>query len=491
MLRWIFLFCLLPVPALAQSPVLQDHHLSYAPRSAAELASAESRTTPTVDFSGPEPGENVPAGGATTPRSQDDRVFSAPSANLSQDREVDFKLGRALFHRPWSPAQGLSTPSDGLGPLFNARSCVACHIRDGRGHPPHNGDATSFLLKIAKTGENTGPDPVYGHQLQDLSVQGHAPEFKLRVTYKEFPVTLADGQTIKLRQPKYHVDQLGFGPLDKKTVISPRIAPQMIGLGLLEAIPVEDIVANADPLDADHNGISGRPQVVFSQEFNAPMLGRFGHKAAAATIKSQSAAAFANDIGISTPLHPQGWGDCTAAQNECRAASHGNSAVDGGTEISTEGLRFVTHYARNLGVPARPDAGAASILLGKKVFYKSGCSACHHPKFVTHKLPDQPELSARLIWPYTDMLLHDMGEGLADDFPEGVATGREWRTPPLWGIGLTQQVSGHNQLLHDGRARSLLEAILWHSGEAETAKRKVVSMSSAQRRALIAFLNSL
>ncbi|MEO1531411.1 MAG: di-heme oxidoredictase family protein, partial [Pseudomonadota bacterium] len=209
-------------------------------------------------------------------------------------------------------------------------------------------------------------------------------------------------------------------------------------------------------------------------------------KAGAPTVRAQSAGAFAGDMGISNPLKPEGWGECTEAQAACRTAPHG-----GNPEIEDAALDLVVFYSRNLAVPARRDLNDQVVLAGKRVFHETGCASCHVPKFVTHRLECQPEQSFQLIWPYTDLLLHDMGEGLADNRPEGMATGREWRTPPLWGIGLTQAVSGHTYFLHDGRARSLLEAILWHGGEAQAARDRVVEMQPADRAALIRFLESL
>ncbi|MEM6423394.1 MAG: di-heme oxidoredictase family protein, partial [Pseudomonadota bacterium] len=239
--------------------------------------------------------------------------------------------------------------------------------------------------------------------------------------------------------------------------------------------------------DADGDGISGRPSVVWSREFRRPMLGRFGLKATMPTLKEQSAVAFWGDIGLSTPLVAANWGECTKAQDRCRRAPHGGDPV----EVSAEALDSVTFFARNVAVPARRDRNDPQVLAGKRVFHHTGCAACHVPKFVTHRLEDQPEQSFQLIWPYTDLLLHDMGEGLADHRPDGVATGREWRTPPLWGIGRTAEVSGHSFFLHDGRARSLLEAVLWHGGEAQLARDRVVEMPKADRDALIRFLESL
>jgi CxxC motif-containing protein (DUF1111 family) len=273
-------------------------------------------------------------------------------------------------------------------------------------------------------------------------------------------------------------------------MISPRVAPPMIGMGLLEAIADRDILAFADPDDADGDGISGRPNYGWDDTAKKVALTRFGWKAGQPTIAQQSAYAFAGDMGISSRLARAGWGDCTEGQKACRAAPDGSDPKEG-VELPDKMLDLVTFYARNLAVPARRDIDDPAVLRGKKIFYKSGCIGCHRPKFVTRRDSAEPEQSFQLIWPYTDLLLHDMGDGLADGRPEGEAMGREWRTAPLWGIGLTETVSGHSRFLHDGRARSLLEAILWHGGEAETAKQNVLSLSKAEREDLLAFLRSL
>jgi len=295
---------------------------------------------------------------------------------------------------------------------------------------------------------------------------------------------------VTLRKPAYSVANLNYGPMHPQAMLSPRIASPMIGLGLLEAIPEEDILAWADPEDKDGDGISGRPNLVWDSVKGGLSLGRFGWKAGQPTVRQQSANAFAGDIGLSTPMVAASSGDCTPAQKTCRDAPTGDDA-DEGTEVTQQMMDLVTFYARNLGVPARRDVDAPKVLRGKQMFYESGCTSCHRPKFVTARDFDGEEQAFQLIWPYSDLLLHDMGEELADNRPEAKADGQEWRTAPLWGIGLTETVSGHTYFLHDGRARNLLEAILWHGGEAEAAKQKVVEMDKADREALLAFLNSL
>jgi CxxC motif-containing protein (DUF1111 family) len=265
----------------------------------------------------------------------------------------------------------------------------------------------------------------------------------------------------------------------------------MIGLGLLEAIDARDILAQADPDDRDGNGISGRPNRVWSAEHKQVMLGRFGWKAGSPSINEQTQDAFSADIGLSVPLHPSGAGGCTARQESCLAAPNGNSPQFDHLEVPDEVVKRVTFYSRNLALPARRDVDHPEVLAGKKLFYDIGCIQCHTPKHVTRQDSIGAEQSQQLIWPYTDLLLHDLGAGLADERPEGEANGREWRTAPLWGIGLTPLVNGHSFYLHDGRARNLLEAILWHGGEAESQRNAVMRLDKAARQQLIRFVESL
>ncbi|MDA7966305.1 di-heme oxidoredictase family protein [Ruegeria sp.] len=489
-------------PAL--SAELQDLHLNTLPRTDAERARISGATAAPDDFTAPQRFEELPAGAATVRVRTDADAFSQPSANISFEQELDFRVGNGLFKKIWVSSPSSTKASDGLGPLYNARSCQRCHIKDGRGHTPNGPEdnAISMFLRVSVPGlpEDapegiadyiaTLPEPNYGLQMQDFALAGHPAEYRLDITYEEVPVALSEGDTAMLRRPTYIAADLGYGPLHPDAMLSPRVAPQMIGLGLLESIPVDELLARADPEDTDGDGISGRANIVWSTEFDQPMMGRFGHKAAMPTVMEQSAAAFAGDIGISSPLFPLPQGDCTEAQVQCTNAPHGDGDVRV-FEIDETGMDLVAFYSRNLGVPGRRDVDDPQVLRGKEVFYTTGCTACHTPSHVTHRMPDRPEHSFQLIWPYTDLLLHDMGEGLADNRPEARATGREWRTPPLWGIGLTERVSGHTQFLHDGRARSLLEAILWHGGEAQAARDQVVSMPKADRDALIRFLESL
>ncbi|MFN3208332.1 MAG: di-heme oxidoredictase family protein [Roseovarius sp.] len=485
---------------------LKDAHLDVVPRTSEERERVADVTALPDDFTAPWAFEQNSGGAQTVRARSTPDAFSQPAANLSFAQELDFRVGNGLFRRLWVSPPASTIASDGLGPLYNARSCQRCHLKDGRGHPPEGpGDsAVSMFLRVSVPADAlevierfiegthaTAPDPTYGSQLQDLSLPGHVPEYRLRVTYKEVEVPLSGDETAVLRQPAYEAADLGYGPLAEGAMLSPRVAPQMIGMGLLEAIPTEDILANADPDDSDGDGISGRPQIVWSDVHDQPMLGRFGLKAGNPTVLEQTASAFAGDIGISNPIHRAGAGECTDAQTDCTAAVHGGDPEQDGLEIDQAGLDLVAFYSRTLAVPARRDVEDPKVLRGREVFFDAGCAACHRPNFVTHRLRGENPASFQLIWPYTDLLLHDMGPGLADNRPEGRADGREWRTAPLWGIGLTETVSGRVTFLHDGRARSLLEAVLWHEGEAQPARDRVITMPPADRAALIRFLESL
>ena len=514
----------LDAPDAAAWASLADPHLAVVPRTQEEAARVAAVTAPATAFEEPEPFEANPGGAGTVRARATREAFSQPQANLSFEEEMTFKLGNGLFERLWVSAPA----SDGLGPLFNARGCQGCHLKDGRGHPPDGDGAVSLVVRLGipmddaearreaaiRAGAATGgtvasaqsddaamageieaylgawPDPVYGHQVADLALPGHAAEARVGVEWEEHKVTFAGGETVSLRRPVWSVDP-ALNSFDPRTRLSPRVAPPMIGLGLVEAIPAADILALADPEDADADGVSGRPNVVWSPEWGRPMLGRFGVRATTPTLRQQAADAFVADMGLSSPLRPEPWGDCTEAQAACRAGPHGEDAAQDGREVGSEALDLVAFYAGTLGVPARRDVDDPEVLRGKALFMEAGCAACHTPKFVTHRLEGRPWHSFQLIWPHSDFLLHDMGPGLADRLPAGSATGSEWRTAPLWGIGLTEAVSGHTLFLHDGRARSLTEAILWHGGEGQAARDAFAAMPPPDRAALIRYLESL
>ncbi|MDV9032841.1 di-heme oxidoredictase family protein [Pseudomonas sp. RAC1] len=449
-------------------------------------------------FTQAEPGEALSGGQATVLRS-DRNAYSMPSANLTPERRLDFSVGNSFFRNPWVIAPSTTTARDGLGPLFNTNACQNCHVRDGRGHPPEadSNNAVSMLVRVSipdqpayvKEIQRLGvvPEPVYGTQLQDMAIPGVRPEAKVRVDYSVEPVTFEDGYQVELRRPRLQITQLGYGPMHPDTRFSARIAPPMIGLGLLEAIPEAAILANEDPQDRNGDGIRGRANRVWDDAQGKTVVGRFGWKAGQPNVNQQNVHALAGDMGLTSTLKPED--DCTAAQVECLAAPNGDG-LNGEKEVSDNILRLLTFYTRNLAVPARRKVDAPQVLTGKTLFFQAGCQGCHTPQFTTGS-NSEPELANQLIRPYSDLLLHDMGPGLADNRSEFAAGGQDWRTPPLWGIGLSETVSGHTQFLHDGRARNLLEAVLWHGGEAEAARRHVLTFDAEQRAALLAFLNSL
>jgi CxxC motif-containing protein (DUF1111 family) len=436
----------------------------------------------------------------------DRRAFSRPLSTLSLEAGLDFRIGQALFERIWVTSPASTQATDGLGPLYSARSCHRCHTDGGRGYPlrADGRPDASLLLRIDIPATATEPpdhprdmrlrnlpEPTYGTQLQAFAVPGHPAEYRLGIDYEDLPVTLADGTVVTLRRPRYRALDLGYGPLHPESRLSPRIAPAMIGLGLLDAIDEAAILAAADPDDRDGDGISGRPNHGWSHYHGRTMLGRFGHKAGMPTLRDQVEDAFVVDIGLSTPSRPDHHGDCTPRQTACLDAPHGDSAIHAGLEAGEQVVGLVTRYLANVAVPPRRDEADAEVQAGEQVFHAIGCAACHRPSFDIAHPHGGDETQTLRIWPYTDLLLHDMGDALADGRPEALASGREWRTPPLWGAGLAERVAGRAAFLHDGRARTLLEAILWHGGEAQAQRDAVVALSTTQRRQLLRFVASL
>lgn len=429
-------------------------------------------------------------GGQTTIYNDTPNAFGQPAPGLEREHELLFFVGNSFFNQNWVSAPASTTARDGLGPTYNARSCASCHFKDGRGQPPVNGEVgTGFLIRLSLPEQDPLigaylPDPNYGGQLQDIALQDLTPEGQVVITYEEITGTYADGTSYSLRVPTYGIDALAYGDLHPDVMFSPRIASQMIGLGLLEAIPEDTILSFADPDDSDGDGISGRPNYVWDILSQSTVLGRFGWKANQPSLHQQNAAAFNGDIGITTSLFPVE--NCPSIQVDCL------NALNGGTpEIDDDDLDKVTLYTSTLSVPAQRDFDNPDVLLGEELFEQIGCATCHIMEIQTGEHPTIPALSNQTIRPFTDLLLHDMGEGLADNTPDFEATGTEWRTPPLWGIGLFETVNDHTFYLHDGRARNLEEAILWHGGEAQTTRDAFTELSAAERAALIAFLESL
>jgi CxxC motif-containing protein (DUF1111 family) len=440
-------------------------------------------------------------GGATTVWATGKNAFSFPAANLSDAERTRFVIGNSFFKRNWVIAPASTTARDGLGPHFIARSCGACHAMDGRGAPPDfrqglaHEQPLALLLRLSVPGTDAHggprPEPVYGDQFANAAVPGVKPEGEITMRWTPIHGRFADGTPYTLQQPIYGFRRLGYGPMAKDVMVSPRIAPQVIGMGLLEAIPEAEIERNAAEQAALPGPIKGRPNRVWDVVAGREMIGRFGWKANVATLAHQTAGAFHGDIGITSSFFPEE--TCTPKQADCRAAPRG--AKGQAPEIDDKTLNDVIFYQATLAPPARRNARDAQVLQGQKLFAQAQCAVCHRPSYRTGEGPfphlTSPALKGQTIWPYTDLLLHDMGEALADGRPDFRADGRQWRTPPLWGIGLIKDVNGHQRLLHDGRAKGVLEAILWHGGEAEDSKQQVLRMSREDREALVKFVESL
>ena len=452
---------------------------------------AFSRVSITADSTIKENRTALSGGELATVFKETQTAFAQPLKNLDRDRRRVFNFGDHLFNTKWVQAPSSVATLDGLGPLFNRSSCAGCHIRDGRGRPPlpHEELMLSKLIRLSVSGEDEHggplPHPTYGGQLQEQGILGIDPEGKTQITWQEEAGKFADGTSYSLRRPQYEFTNLAYGTLGEDILFSPRVAPAVFGLALLENIPEANILQNADPDDLDQDGISGRPNYVWDFQQQTTKLGRFGWKANQPNLKQQIASAFNGDIGLTTTFFPDS--SCSADQTQCLE----ETSLGEQPEVSDEFLDKVTTYVSLLAVPARRNLEGSKEQLGEKLFYQAKCTSCHSPRQVTGNASPHAEYNNQVIHPYTDLLLHDMGEGLADERPDFEANGQEWRTPPLWGIGLVKNVNKHTFFLHDGRARNLTEAILWHGGEAQASKEFVQKLSQGEREALLAFLNSL
>lgn len=395
-----------------------------------------------------------------------DKAFGRPLANLSIERFPEMLEGKMVFvHRfAVDGPQGLG----GLGPLYVADSCIACHFKDGRGGRPGDRSVAYPPVhppKVFRLGPHDTPS--LGHQLQDRGV-GIPAEGYVEVSYREEPGRYDDGETYSLRRPTYRLTTTAPRGTDSPTV-APRIPPTLVGVGLLEAVAPAEVLALADPEDTDGDGISGRASLLSGP--SGPRLGRFGWKAGQATLEEQVTAALAEDMGVDTHSDPP--------------------------ELSARHLERLVLYLRLLAPPARRETGRPGVRPGERLFAEIGCTSCHHPELQTapaEVIIGPRELASQRIRPYTDLLLHDMGSELADDCVDpgdACRESREWRTAPLWGLGLLATVNGEAFFLHDGRARTFEEAILWHGGEAAPSRRRFTELEATDRKALLAFLDSL
>lgn len=411
------------------------------------------------------------------------QAFGFPSPLLAANERRAFAVGNALFRANWVTAPASAAGLDGLGPLFNARSCSSCHLRDGRSRPPEPGedDRHGLLIRIGVRSSN-GPDlphPAYDAQIQDAAIPGARAEARVDLQWRTTRGAYGDGESYELQSPHYELQDLAYGPLGGDVVLGGRVAPQLIGLGLLEAIPEAALLAHEDPEDRDGDGISGR-----AHRLTPASIGRFGWKATQATVHDQTAAAFVHDMGITSSAHPVE--PLTDTERAAIAFANG-----GEPEIEDHKLARVVFYTRTLAVPAQRDADTPAVAAGRGHFDAFGCAVCHVPTFTTAPVEFHPAFGGQKIHPFTDLLLHDLGPELADGKRDGDALPVEWRTAPLWGIGLFRVVNGHERYLHDGRARGLAEAILWHGGEAMAARERFRNAPRSRRDELLAFLRSL
>jgi CxxC motif-containing protein (DUF1111 family) len=410
-------------------------------------------------------------------------IPSLPEADRPQ-----FLKGRSLVRQVWVIPPSENREIAGLGPLYNRISCIACHVGNGRGFAPATlqEPMRTMLVRLSVPGadEHGGPKPhaVYGGQLNENGVPGVKGEGRAEVHYTEHAVRLEGGEQVILRTPVIKFVDLAYGEFPPEMLSSPRITPALYGLGLLQAVPEADIVALVDA--PKPKGIKGKVNWVWDEAQQKTVLGRFGWKANQPNLRQQIAGAYVGDMGITSPLFTEE--NCTAAQDACK---HSPSA--GNPELDKAQLDASEFYHFALAAPRQRNADDKLVQRGAALFKQAQCSACHVPQLKTGDFAPLPALSHQTIHPYTDLLLHDMGEALADHRPDYLATGREWRTPPLWGIGLAQKVEPRTGFLHDGRARSLLEAVMWHDVEGAEAAQTVKNMAAADRNALIKFLESL
>lgn len=464
--------------------------------------------------------QEVKQGGDTGISISSAESYSKPSSNLTASRKGHFFIGNAFFRQPWVIAPASTDSRDGLGALFNVAACQSCHVKDGRGHAPmtSDDDADSLLIRLAMpatTDEQRQQlqnsliekvvHPMYGGQLQDRGIQGVPAEARIAVQWTDKPVTFADGHIETLRAPTFNLTKPGYGAFDDDLMVSPRVALPMIGLGLLEQIPDEAIKKQAvDNKNSTNGDISGKFNWVMDPQTGKHALGRFGWKAGQTKLITQNQSAFNEDMGLTSNIRPHE--SCMPTQTACMNATTGADEQGNGkspVEVNDEVAKFVEFYTRNLAVPHRRDADDTLVLAGKKRFYDMGCQSCHTPRYQLPKTDDDHlEQHGQVIYPYTDLLLHDMGDDLADRTIAGklpakniqvefLANSYEWRTPALWGIGLAQTVDPQATFLHDGRARTLMEAVLWHGGEAQKQQQKVLKLDKQGRSELNAFLQSL
>ena len=440
----------------------------------------------------------------------------AKSQIISHD-DLDIKIGQAIFEKIWVFAPSSTKSSDGLGPLYNARSCKQCHglsIKNKSSLPSslviHLSIEPSLDMRYQDTEKNLKelgfiPEPSYGKQLQTFAYPGAKAEAEISVSYEKVLAIFADGDQVSLSKPNYTIDSYGYGDFHPDYRWSPRVAPRMMGLNWLEAIPVETLLLNSDTEDSNNDGISGKINWVWDSTSQSTQAGRFGWKAAKANLEQQNLAALSTDIGVSSWLFPKAEGDCTEAQAHCSqlakatetyvaSSAHGDSPNQLTVEASKEMTDLLLRFTASLSPDQRlspNNKDRSKLEYGRQLFNKIGCHSCHISQYDNVINTYSNDRKSTTIYPYTDLLLHDMGTSLADNRKEFAASGNEWRTSPLWGISKYLQESPNPHFLHDGRAKSVMDAILWHGGEAESSKQAFMNLPKEQRTSLINFVESL
>jgi CxxC motif-containing protein (DUF1111 family) len=417
-------------------------------------------------------------------------AFDQPFPFLRGQALTRFREGDEIFDQTFA----VGTSEDpvrfsGVGPLWNQPSCAGCHAGDGRGEPSkgETDPMRSSLVRLSVPGKTPQggplPEPTYGDQFQPFGAPGVPGEGEAGIRWTETERVLDDGMHISLRRPELVLRELHYGPMPNAIMTSIRMAPAGFGLGLLESVPEAELLALADPNDKNHDGIRGRLNHVWDFTAGRTTIGRFGLKANQPNLRQQVAGALNGDMGVTSRVFAKQ--NCTAAEKECL-----NAPAPGTPEISDADFATLVSYVKAIAPPA-PRPFSADARAGELWFKRIGCASCHVPTLTTGDNPEFPRAAHRTIHPYTDLLLHDMGEGLADGRPDYEASGRDWRTTPLWGIGLVGAVSQRAFYLHDGRARSLTEAILWHGGEAQSSRDAFSTLTDENRQAIIEFLNTL
>lgn len=395
-------------------------------------------------------------------------LVAISGAAQADDAGLDRAIGKALFKRPWVPAPSSTRANDGLGPLFDARSCSACHPGAGAGSTALNaqGGPEGLGLVLSLFRADGAGDPVYGHRLETMTLPGVPAEGVVKVL------------TEKGRRVPQVADP-GYGPLDPATHMSLRAAPDLRGRGQLENVADAAILALEDPDDRDGDGVRGRARRVEMPE-GGSRIGRFGWKASHPALAGQTSEAFSLDLGLSTPLRMEPWGDCTPAQAACRNAPHGRDG-EGEPEIIAAIVERIDAYLRGLRVPEPAGDADGARRAGARLFASAGCATCHRPAL--------PMRDGETLALFTDVLLHDMGEGLADTSGMPGVAAEEWRTAPL--AGLSQALDHGVGLLHDGRAADVAAAVGWHGGEASGARARFEALSPKERQQLIDYVSSL